>query len=142
MPAAAIVRYDADCALCRASVAALLRWDRAGRLLPEAIQSPEGARLLAAVPPERRLAAAHVVTGDGRVRSGGDAVDPIARLLPGGAPVAWLARTLPAPTRAAYDWVARHRTGLGRLVPARAKQRAPARIAAHRTRVLAGRAVG
>jgi predicted DCC family thiol-disulfide oxidoreductase YuxK len=82
------------------------------------------------------------VTPDGRLYSGGDAVVPIARLLPAGAPVAVLAAALAAPTRAAYDWVARHRTALSRLVPARIEQRAPARIDAHRTRVLAGRGVG
>jgi predicted DCC family thiol-disulfide oxidoreductase YuxK len=138
----AVVLYDADCGVCRASVAALLRWDVHGRLLPEAIQSPEGQRLLAGVAPAQRLDSAHVVTEDGRVVSGGDAVAPLARLLPGGAPVARVAGALAGPTRAAYRWVAAHRTGLSRFVPTRVKDRASDRIAAHRTRVLRDRAVG
>jgi predicted DCC family thiol-disulfide oxidoreductase YuxK len=130
------VLYDADCGFCRATLAALLRWDRGGRLLPEAIQSPEGERLLRAVPRELRLASAHAVAPDGRIWSGGDAAAPIAALLPGGAPVALLARLLAGPARFGYSWVATHRTGLSRLVPRRAKAGAAAAIARHRERVL------
>src|SRR3954453_7243157 len=131
------VLYDADCGFCRATLAALLRWDRRAILIPEAIQSPEGQRLLASVSPELRLASAHAVAPDGRIWSGGDAAAPIADLLPGGAPVALLARLLAAPARAGYSWVATHRTGLSRLVPGRAKAGAAAAIARHRERALA-----
>jgi predicted DCC family thiol-disulfide oxidoreductase YuxK len=136
MPAAATVLYDADCGFCRASVAALLAFDRAGRVLPEAIQSREGQRLLVDIPPDRRLDTAHIVLPDGQVRSGGDGLAPLARLLPGGTPIAVVASALAAPTRWAYGWVARHRSGLSRLVPAASKDRATGRIAAHRARVL------
>ena len=67
---------------------------------------------------EQRFASWHLVTADGRVYSGGDAVAPLADLLPGGAPVAALARVFPATTRSVYDWVTRHRDGLGRRVGA------------------------
>jgi predicted DCC family thiol-disulfide oxidoreductase YuxK len=133
---AATVLYDADCGFCRAGVAALLRFDRHGRLLPETIQSPEGQRLLAAVAPEQRLERAHVVLPDGRIHSGGDAVAPIARLLPGFTPVAVIAGALGGPLRSGYDWVAGHRTGLSRFVPRTLKDRAAERIAAHRDRVV------
>jgi predicted DCC family thiol-disulfide oxidoreductase YuxK len=133
------VLYDADCGFCRATLAALLRWDRRALLIPEAIQSPEGQRLLASVSPELRLASAHAVAPDGRIWSGGDVAAPIAELLPGGAPVALLARLLAAPARAGYSWVATHRTGLSRLVPGRAKAGAAAAIARHRERALARR---
>lgn len=46
-PPAVTVLYDCDCGFCRWSVGRLLAWDRAGRLRPLAIQSPEGQRLLA-----------------------------------------------------------------------------------------------
>ncbi len=130
------VLYDADCGFCRWSLAALLRWDRRGALLPVAISSPEGEALLAGMPREERLARAHVVAPDGTVRSGGDAVAPIVRLLPAGAPVAWLATALDGPTGRGYDWVAAHRTGLSRLVPTGRKDRATAAIERHRRCVL------
>jgi predicted DCC family thiol-disulfide oxidoreductase YuxK len=133
---AATVLYDADCGFCRASVAALLRFDRRGRLLPETIQSPEGQRLLAAVPPDQRLESAHLVLPGGRIHSGGDAVAPIARLLPGFTPVAVIAAALGGPLRAGYGWVARHRTQLSRFVPKGLKDGAAERIAAHRDRVV------
>jgi predicted DCC family thiol-disulfide oxidoreductase YuxK len=133
---AATVLYDADCGFCRAGVAALLRFDRRGRLLPETIQSPEGQRLLTAVAPEQRLESAHLVLPDGRIYSGGDAVAPIARLLPGFTPVAVIAGAMGGPLRAGYGWVARHRTQLSRFVPGELKDRAAARIAAHRDRVV------
>jgi len=133
---AATVLYDADCGFCRATLAALLRLDRAGRLLPEAIQSRAGQRLLTAVPPDERLASAHVVLADGKRYSGGDVVAPLVRLLPGGAPVAPLARALAVPSRLGYRWVARNRTALSRLVPKGMKDRAAQHIAAHRDRVL------
>ena len=79
------------------------------------------------------------MTPDGRRFSGGDAVAPIARLLPGGAPVAVLAGALARPTRAGYGWVAANRTRISRLVPARAKDAATGAIERHRARVLAQR---
>jgi predicted DCC family thiol-disulfide oxidoreductase YuxK len=124
------VLYDADCGFCRFSLARLLDWDVGRRLRPIAIQSAEGQRLLAEMPEADRLRAAHVVDDDGRVRSGGAAVEVIARELPAGAPIAWLAGRLPGPTERAYRWVAEHRTGLSRFVPAKLKQRARGRIAA------------
>lgn len=124
------VLYDADCGFCRFTLARLLDWDVRRRLRPVAIQSAEGQRLLAAMPEDDRLRSAHVVDADGRVRSGGAAVEVIARELPAGAPVGWVARALPGPTERAYRWVADHRTGLSRFVPGALKHRARGRIAA------------
>ena len=130
------VLYDADCGFCRSALAALLRLDRDRRLLPVTIQGPDGERLLGHLTPDQRLASAHVVTPDGRVHSGGDAVVPIARVLPGMGPVAVLAGTLAGPTRWGYRQVAANRTRLGRLVPQRRRARATEAIAGHRRRVL------
>jgi len=138
VPATLTVLYDEDCGFCRATLALLLRWDVRRALLPEAIQSPAGQELLRELAPDDRLASAHVVFADGRVASGGDAVAPIARVLPAGAPVALLASALAAPTRLGYRWVARNRIALSRGVPQRFKRDAAAAIARHRAEVLAG----
>jgi predicted DCC family thiol-disulfide oxidoreductase YuxK len=128
-PPAVTVLFDRDCGFCRWSIARLLAWDRTGRLRPVAIQSEEGQRLLADLPHERRLESAHAIDADGRRASGGDAVAPIAAVLPGGPPVAALARRAPALMRLGYGAVAGRRSLFGRLVTDRAKARADARIA-------------
>jgi predicted DCC family thiol-disulfide oxidoreductase YuxK len=127
-PPAVTVLFDHDCGFCRWTVGRLLAWDRHRRLRPLAIQSEEGQRLLADLPPQARLASAHAVDADGRRTSGGDAFAPVAAVLPGGAPVAALARRAPALARAAYRAVAGRRSLFGRLVTERAKARADARI--------------
>ncbi len=128
------VLYDADCGFCRWTLAALLRWDREARLLPVEIQSAEGQALLRDVPPDLRLASAHAVAPDGRVYSGGTAAEHVARLLPAGAPFAAAAHALERPVDRGYRWVADHRTGLSRFVPARFKARAAERIERHAAR--------
>ncbi|MCW2998812.1 MAG: hypothetical protein JWN65_2361 [Solirubrobacterales bacterium] len=126
------VLYDAECGFCRWSVVQLLRWDGQGRRLlePVAIQSPEGARLLAPVPPADRLKTAHVVGSDGVVHSGGDAAAVVADVLPAGAPFAFVARLLPWVVRGGYGLIAGNRMRVSKVVPAGAKQRADAVLAA------------
>lgn len=131
-PPAVTVLYDRDCGFCRWSVGRLLAWDRAGRLRPVAIQSPEGQRLLGDLPPEQRLASAHAVDAAGRRSSGGDAMAPIAAVLPGGATLAALGRRAPAVARAGYRAVAGRRSVLGRLISDAARARADERIARRR----------
>ena len=111
-----IVLYDQDCGFCRWSLKKILRWDRARRLAPVAIQSDEGDRLLAGVDPERRLDSWHVVTEDGRLYSAGAAAPPLARVLPGGRPLAALFAAFPRATEAAYRFIANHRSELARLL--------------------------
>jgi predicted DCC family thiol-disulfide oxidoreductase YuxK len=118
------VLYDRDCGLCRWSVAKLLAWDRRRRLRAVAIQSPEGQRLLADLPPDERLAAAHAIDSAGRRYSGGAAAPPILRELPGGRPLAALLAAFPRATDRVYRWVADHRSLVGKLIPQRAKRRA------------------
>src|SRR5919206_2240432 len=105
----ATLLYDEDCGFCRWATARLLAWDRGGAVRAVPIQGPEGARLLASVPPERRLQSWHLVTGEGTLHSGGAAIAPLARLLPLGAPVAALAAPAPRTTERMYRAVARHR---------------------------------
>ena len=128
-PPAVTVLYDHDCGFCRWSVGRLLAWDRAGRLRVLTIQSTDGQRLLADLTPEQRLASAHAIDASGRRTSGGDALAPVAAVLPGGAPLAALGRRAPGLARAGYRALAGRRALFGRLVSDAAKARADERIA-------------
>jgi predicted DCC family thiol-disulfide oxidoreductase YuxK len=103
----AALLFDADCGFCR--------WATARRLRPVPLQSAEAEVLLAAVPADLRAASWHLVR-DGRVRSAGRAVSPLLRMLPGGRAIAVVTESFPAATDASYEWVARHRGLLGRIV--------------------------
>jgi predicted DCC family thiol-disulfide oxidoreductase YuxK len=107
--------YDAECGLCRRMLARLLRWDREGRLRPVVLGSPEADRILADLPPTERAASWHLISPAGVRRSGGAAIAPVLRQLPGGwAPAAVFAR-FPRMTDRGYRWVADHRSQLSRL---------------------------
>ncbi len=120
----ATVLYDADCGFCRSSLALILAWDTKGRLRPVALQDPEAERLLPGLSPEERMASWHLVSPDGTVRSAGDALEALFRLLPGGRAPSALARRFPGAARHGYRWVAGHRSRLGRLLPSPVKRRA------------------
>ena len=126
-----LVFYDEDCGYCRWSVAKLLRFDRDRRLRLIAIQSQQGEHLLAAIPPELRLASAHLIDSDGRLYSGGEAAAPIAAALPSLARAAPLLRRLARPVNAGYNLVAANREQFGRLVGSSSRERADRSIAAH-----------
>lgn len=111
-----VLLYDADCGFCRWSVAKLLAWDRRGRLRPVALQDPQADSLLPDMGLEARMGSWHLVSPDGAVRSAGAAVQPLLRLLPGGAPLAGVASAFPGLTDRAYGLVARNRDRLGRLL--------------------------
>ena len=78
--------------------------------------------------PAARMASWHLIGPAGECHSGGAAVAPLLRLLPGARPLAGLAAALPGPTARAYRFVARRRAWLGRWVTARARSRADRRI--------------
>jgi predicted DCC family thiol-disulfide oxidoreductase YuxK len=111
-----VLLYDEDCGFCVWSAQKLGAWDRRRHLAVVAIQSEDGQRLLASIPPVLRLASMHVATPGGRVLSGGAAIPPVFRELPGGAPLARLAEAMPGATDRAHRWVARHRGSLGRVL--------------------------
>jgi predicted DCC family thiol-disulfide oxidoreductase YuxK len=127
-PAAWTVLYDGDCGLCKWLLAGLLRWDRAARLHPLALQRPQADTLLAELTPAERIASWHLISPSGERRSGGAALAPLLRLLPAGRlPAACFAR-LPGPTDSGYRWVAAHRSQLSSGVPSSAKRRAARRV--------------
>ena len=111
----ATVLYDADCGFCRWSLRKLLALDRRRALRAVALQDPEADLLLRDMDEEHKMASWHLVTPDGEVRSAGDAVGPLLRLLPGARPFAFLAERFPRATNRVYWWVAANRGRLGRL---------------------------
>ena len=124
----ALLLYDADCGFCRWSLAKLLAWDRAGRLRAVALQDPEAARLLGAMSEEKRMDSWHLVTPAGEVHSAGAAFPALFELLPGGRPLATLARRFPEATQRTYEAVSRNRGRLARLITQGAARRARRRI--------------
>ena len=118
------VLYDDQCGFCAWCMAWLLRADRARRLVPVAIDSEQGQRLLAGMPAEQRAASWHVCDASGLLASGGAAVAHVLARLPAGAPAAALARRAPKTVERTYAWVAAHRSGLGELLPSASRARA------------------
>ena len=111
-----VLLYDEDCGFCRWSLDKILAWDGAKRVRPVPIQSEEGSRLLASIPPGARLDSWHLVAADGRLFSAGAAAAPLARLLPGGRPLAAAFTAFPGTTERAYRFTARHRDRLARFL--------------------------
>lgn len=112
----ATLLYDDDCGFCRWSAERIRRWDRRGAIRFAPIKSAEGDALLGDMAPERRMASWHLVEADGRIRSAGAGVAPLARLLPGGAPLGVLAALFPPGTNLLYRLVARNRDRLGAML--------------------------
>jgi predicted DCC family thiol-disulfide oxidoreductase YuxK len=75
-----ILLYDRDCGIC----SALSRWVRAfdwrGRIRLESIQSSRS--ILVGIPEDRMLDAFHIVSPDGHVSTGGDAVPTLIGAFP------------------------------------------------------------
>jgi predicted DCC family thiol-disulfide oxidoreductase YuxK len=123
-----LVLYDSACGFCKWLLAGFLRWDRASRLRPVALQQPEADGLLADLEPAGRTASWHLISPGATRRSGGAAIPALLRLLPGGRFAAPAFERLPDLTERGYTWVAEHRTGLSKWVPANAKRRAAERV--------------
>ena len=102
--------YDADCGLCTAAAAWLMRRARAGELQAKPLQ---GVTLPGHTDLTQTL---HVVMPDATVRTGARAVFAAARTVPRWGAIARLAdnRIGAALLEPAYRWIARHRRGIGR----------------------------
>lgn len=118
------VLYDADCGFCIWLLSALLGRDRASRLRPVALQRGEAGELLGGLTPAEQTASWHLISPTGKRCSGGAALPPLLRLLPGGRVVAAGFARFPSLTDRGYRWVAEHRSQLSKWVPAKAKRRA------------------
>ena len=136
------VLYDADCGFCQWTLSLLLRWDRAARLAPVALQRPGAADLLVELTPVERMASWHLISPRGERCSGGDALSPLLRALHGGRLPAALFARFPRLCARGYRWVADHRSGLSRWVPAPAKERAGRRVGARERLCAAARDEG
>jgi predicted DCC family thiol-disulfide oxidoreductase YuxK len=118
------VLYDAECGFCMWLLAALLRWDRASRLRPLALQRRAAAELLADLSLQTRMESWHLISPAGERRSAGAALPALLRLLPGGRHPAEALARFPALTERSYRWVAEHRSELSKPVPRASKRRA------------------
>jgi predicted DCC family thiol-disulfide oxidoreductase YuxK len=126
-----LVFYDRDCGLCKWMLSAILKWDRARRLRPVALQTTEATMLLADLTPEQRIGSWHLIGPQGERYSAGAALPPLLRLLPGGALPAVLTGATPGLTECGYRWVADHRSQISRWIPSSAKRRAAQFVAEH-----------
>jgi predicted DCC family thiol-disulfide oxidoreductase YuxK len=109
---AVLVLYDADCGLC----GRLASWlgQHGTRVAP--IHSTVGDRELRDLSQRRREGSVHAVDGDGRRRSGADALPSILRALPHLGRAARVVEAAPGPVRVGYAIVTRNRRGLSRLL--------------------------
>lgn len=123
-----VVLYDSDCGFCMWLLAALLRWDRDERLRPVSLQGPEADERLGDLAAEARMASWHLISPDGVRDSGGAAIAPLLRLLPGGGVAAAVFARFPGATARGYRWVAENRSGLSGWVPKGSKARARERV--------------
>ncbi|HEV2790066.1 MAG TPA: DCC1-like thiol-disulfide oxidoreductase family protein [Solirubrobacterales bacterium] len=128
LPRRWLVLYDGNCGFCKWLLAWLLRFDRAERLRPIALQRPEAEALLDDLQPAARMASMHLVSPEGTRSSAGAAMPALLRLLSGGRLPAAILDRFPRFTSWSYQWVATHRIGISRFVPQRAKERAAERI--------------
>ncbi len=123
------ILYDADCRFCRASVAAVLVWDRRGRLRPVALQSKEAEQLLPGLGADERMSAAYLAPPGRAPVSGGAIAAALLPELPGGSGPAWIANRVPGLAHRTYAWVAHNRGRLSRLVPGPIARRADSLVA-------------
>jgi len=109
------VLYDEGCGFC---TRVALRVARPPRVDIAAIGSPLGSLLLRDLTPIERYATMHVVDATGRRRSGGSALAPLARTIPGGTTLATAFDAFPGLADAAYRLLARNRGLASKLLRA------------------------
>jgi predicted DCC family thiol-disulfide oxidoreductase YuxK len=108
-----VLLFDEDCSICSAASRLIRAVDIRRRIHVRPILASRD--LLRGVPEERILDAFHVVSPDGRVTTGGDAVPVLVEAFPMGAGAARLLQesaALLALTHRAYSFAARFRDAL------------------------------
>jgi predicted DCC family thiol-disulfide oxidoreductase YuxK len=123
-----VVAYDGECGFCIWLLSGLLAWDRRRSLRAIPLQGEEASELLADLDPAERMASWHLISPAGERASGGAAIAPLLRRLPGGGAPAAAFAGLPTATERGYRWVAANRSGLSRWVPKSSKRRARKRV--------------
>ena len=122
--AGSVLFYDAGCGVCAWIVLRVLRAVPVGSLLVASIDSPAGEQHLGHLSDAERWASWHLLSGDGRLSSGGAALPALLELLPRARRLAPLLRAMPRVVDSLYRALARTRPRWGRLVPNRAVGRA------------------
>jgi predicted DCC family thiol-disulfide oxidoreductase YuxK len=121
------VLYDRECGFCTWSADKLRSWDgRRQRLRFVPLQSTEAEELLRPMGNAERSASWHAVTR-ARVYSGGAALGPVLRAVPGGFPAAVITERLPRTTERLYRLVAANRLRLAAMLGQQACAVDPAR---------------
>src|SRR4051812_46143535 len=105
MPSRPLVFYDDDCGVCRWLLVRVLAWDRGHVLEPVPLEDPRADEWLGHMTREQRMASWHLVTREGELVSGGDAVPHLMRLLPAGTPLGLVSAAVQPLTNAAYRFV-------------------------------------
>jgi predicted DCC family thiol-disulfide oxidoreductase YuxK len=115
-----VLLYDADCGFCRWTLDKILARDKDHRIRAVPLQSAEASALLDGMDEETKMSSWHLVLPNGTVRSAGDGVAPLFRLLPRGGAFASIASTAPPLTRSFYRFIARNRTTFGKMLGTKA----------------------
>lgn len=110
--------YDATCRLCRFTARLVVRLDRAHELAVLPLQDGEATPLLAALPPDQRLASWWIALPDGSVLGQGAGLPVLLGAVHVTRPLAAVARASSGRVLdQAYELVARNRRAIGRFVP-------------------------
>jgi predicted DCC family thiol-disulfide oxidoreductase YuxK len=109
-----VIVYDGDCAFCRAQVARIRAWDRAGRFETVPRRTPGIDDRFPILREADFNAGMRVVIGTGEAYVGTDAVHAIMSRLPRWRLVAWLYHVpgVRGVARVLYAWIARNRARL------------------------------
>ena len=112
-----VVVYDGECPFCLKQIERIQRRDHWGRFEYAARQKPGLEKRFPRLADEDFNSGMRLVTPDGVIQVGADAVYHIARQLPVWRRLAWLYRMplLHGVARLAYKWIAAHRQSLGRV---------------------------
>ncbi|MBO9534757.1 MAG: DUF393 domain-containing protein [Solirubrobacteraceae bacterium] len=109
-----LLLFDGGCGICLHARDTFAAWDRGGRRLAfDRIARHDGG-LLRGIPAEERYSAWHVVHPDGRLESGAAGVISSVAALPGGRPLAALARRHERVADRGYRWFVRNRGWISR----------------------------
>lgn len=90
-----LLAYDASCGPCRRFKRAVSLLDSYGRFVYLPLEEADSEGLLDAVLPSLRYRSFHLVSPDGAVLSGSDALPAVVRQLPGGRLASWLMTQAP-----------------------------------------------